>query len=51
VLRRAAYYGEDTLRHPEPDYAAAYVAWMLSPAAAAMRGKTLDLRGVGSTVG
>jgi hypothetical protein len=44
VLRRAAYYGEDTLMHPEPDFAAAFLVWLLSPLAGAMRGKTLDLR-------
>lgn len=44
VLRRAAYYGEDTLMHPEPEYAARFVVWLLGPDAASMRGKTLDLR-------
>ena len=44
VLRRAAYYGEDTLVHPEPAHAAGFVVWLLSPQAAAMRGTTLDLR-------
>jgi len=44
VLRRAAYYGEDTLMHPEPDFAANAVVWLLSADGAAMRGKTLDLR-------
>jgi NAD(P)-dependent dehydrogenase (short-subunit alcohol dehydrogenase family) len=44
VLRRAAYYGEDTLMHPEPDYAARFVVWLLSPAGAEMRGNVLDLR-------
>ena len=44
VLRRAAYYGEDTMMHPEPDYAAQYVAWLLSRDAGEMRGRTLDLR-------
>lgn len=44
VLRRAAYYGEDTLMHPEPVHAARFVAWLLGPDAASMRGKTLDLR-------
>jgi NAD(P)-dependent dehydrogenase (short-subunit alcohol dehydrogenase family) len=44
VLRRAAYYGEDTLMHPEPDHAARYVVWLLGADGAAMRGKTLDLR-------
>ena len=44
VLRRAAYYGEDTLMHPEPDHAARFVVWLLGADGAAMRGKTLDLR-------
>jgi NAD(P)-dependent dehydrogenase (short-subunit alcohol dehydrogenase family) len=44
VLRRAAYYGEDTLKHPEPDHAARHIVWLLSQQGAAMRGKTLDLR-------
>lgn len=44
VLRRAAYYGEDTLMHPEPDFAANAVVWLLGAEGAAMRGKTLDLR-------
>jgi NAD(P)-dependent dehydrogenase (short-subunit alcohol dehydrogenase family) len=44
VLRRAAYYGEDTLMHPEPDFAANAVVWLLGAQGAAMRGKTLDLR-------
>jgi NAD(P)-dependent dehydrogenase (short-subunit alcohol dehydrogenase family) len=44
VLRRAAYYGEDTLMHPEPDYAAKFVVWLLGADGARMRGKTLDLR-------
>ena len=44
VLRRAAYYGEDTLMHPEPDHAAGFVVWLLGADGAVMRGKTLDLR-------
>jgi NAD(P)-dependent dehydrogenase (short-subunit alcohol dehydrogenase family) len=44
VLRRAAYYGEDTLMHPEPDFAANAVVWLLGADGAALRGKTLDLR-------
>jgi NAD(P)-dependent dehydrogenase (short-subunit alcohol dehydrogenase family) len=44
VLRRAAYYGEDTLMHPEPDYAAAFAVWLLGAGGVSMRGKTLDLR-------
>ncbi|HEV7490052.1 MAG TPA: SDR family NAD(P)-dependent oxidoreductase [Rhodanobacteraceae bacterium] len=45
VLRRAAYYGEDTLMHPEPDHAAGFVVWLVSADGAEMRGKVLDLRG------
>lgn len=44
ALRRAAYYGENTLVHPEPDAAAAAVVHLLGPAAAGLRGTTLDLR-------
>lgn len=44
TLRRAAYYGEDTLAHPEPDAAGAAMAWLLGPASAPLRGKVLDLR-------
>jgi NAD(P)-dependent dehydrogenase (short-subunit alcohol dehydrogenase family) len=44
VLRRAAYYGEDTLMHPEPDFAAAAVTWLLGEEGVPMRGKVLDLR-------
>jgi NAD(P)-dependent dehydrogenase (short-subunit alcohol dehydrogenase family) len=44
VLRRAAYYGEDTLMHPEPEHAARFVVWLLGSDAASMRGRTLDLR-------
>ncbi len=44
VLRRAAYYGEDTMQHPEPSHAARHAVWLLGPGAAAMRGKVLDLR-------
>ena len=45
TLRRSAYYGEDTLMHPEPAYAAAAVAWLLGAQAREARGKVLDLRG------
>jgi NAD(P)-dependent dehydrogenase (short-subunit alcohol dehydrogenase family) len=45
VLRRAAYYGEDTLVHPEPDHAARFVVWLISGDGVGMRGKVLDLRG------
>jgi NAD(P)-dependent dehydrogenase (short-subunit alcohol dehydrogenase family) len=44
VLRRAAYYGEDTLMHPLPDQAAGFAVWLLGADAVPMRGKTLDLR-------
>lgn len=44
ALRRSAYYGEDTLAHPEPAHAAAAIAWLLGDAAGAARGKVLDLR-------
>jgi NAD(P)-dependent dehydrogenase (short-subunit alcohol dehydrogenase family) len=44
TLRRAAYYGEDTLARPDPAHAARAVAWLLGAAAARMRGKALDLR-------
>jgi len=42
ALRRAAYYGENTLELPPPDAAA--VVYLLAPAAAAVRGRILDLR-------
>lgn len=44
ALRRSAYYGEDTLAHPEPACAGSATAWLLGSAAAGMRGKVLDLR-------
>lgn len=44
ALRRAAYYGEDTLMHPEPDFAASAIVGLLGAKGAAMRGRTLDLR-------
>ncbi len=44
TLRRAAYFGEDTMLHPAPDEAGHTAAWLLSPAASALRGKVLDLR-------
>lgn len=44
VLRRAAYYGEDTMALPLPDAAADTAAWLLSTDAAPLRGKVLDLR-------
>jgi len=44
ALRRAAYYGEDTLVHPEPALAAEALVWLLGSAAVGVRGKVLDLR-------
>lgn len=43
ALRRAAYYGENTLEHPEPAHAAAAIAWLLGADARSARGKVLDL--------
>jgi NAD(P)-dependent dehydrogenase (short-subunit alcohol dehydrogenase family) len=42
TLRRTAYYGENTLALPPPDATA--VIYLLSAAAAQVRGRTLDLR-------
>ena len=44
ALRRMAYFGEDTLERDLPDAAAAALTWLLTPAAACLRGRTLDLR-------
>jgi len=44
ALRRAAYYGENTLELPLPDAAADAVVYLLSRDGAAARGKVLDLR-------
>ncbi|HEU4664672.1 MAG TPA: SDR family NAD(P)-dependent oxidoreductase [Dokdonella sp.] len=44
TLRRAAYYGEDTLAQPDPAEAAQAVAWLLGSDATGVRGKVLDLR-------
>ncbi|MGH8171757.1 MAG: SDR family NAD(P)-dependent oxidoreductase [Rhodanobacteraceae bacterium] len=44
VVRRAAYYGEDTLALPLPDDTAGAVVWLLGPDGTSMRGRTLDLR-------
>jgi NAD(P)-dependent dehydrogenase (short-subunit alcohol dehydrogenase family) len=44
TLRRMAYFGEDTLRHPLPDATADAVVYLLSAEAAAARGTVLDLR-------
>ncbi len=46
ALRRKAWFGEDTMRQPPPDATAGAVAWLLSPAGAGTRGRTLDLRPV-----
>jgi NAD(P)-dependent dehydrogenase (short-subunit alcohol dehydrogenase family) len=43
-LRRLAWFGEDTMQRPTPDAAGQAAAFLLSPAAAALRGTTLDLR-------
>jgi NAD(P)-dependent dehydrogenase (short-subunit alcohol dehydrogenase family) len=44
ALRRLAYFGENTLERDLPDEAGAASAYLASPASAALRGKTLDLR-------
>jgi NAD(P)-dependent dehydrogenase (short-subunit alcohol dehydrogenase family) len=44
TLRRAAYYGENTLELPPPETAADAVVYLLAPAGAAARGRILDLR-------
>jgi NAD(P)-dependent dehydrogenase (short-subunit alcohol dehydrogenase family) len=44
ALRRAAYFGEDTLQLPPPDATAEAVVYLLSEKAAAARGGILDLR-------
>lgn len=44
ALRRAAYYGEDTLAHPDPAHAAQAIAWLLGSEGKEARGKVLDLR-------
>jgi NAD(P)-dependent dehydrogenase (short-subunit alcohol dehydrogenase family) len=43
-LRRMAWFGEDTMRQPTPEATGQAVAFLLSPAAASLRGTTLDLR-------
>lgn len=48
ALRRAAYYGENTLEHPPPDFVARAITWLLAPAGAAARGRVLDLRDFGA---
>jgi NAD(P)-dependent dehydrogenase (short-subunit alcohol dehydrogenase family) len=44
ALRRAAYYGENTLDHPDPAFAAGAIAGLLGPAGRNWRGAILDLR-------
>lgn len=44
ALRRAAYYGENTLDLPLPDAAAAASVYLLSSEGSAVRGSILDLR-------
>lgn len=44
ALRRMAWFGEDTLKHPTPDGAAAATVYLLSADGAAARGRVLDLR-------
>lgn len=44
ALRRMAYFGENTLERDLPEAAGAAAAYLLSPAAAPLRGQTLDLR-------
>lgn len=44
ALRRAAYYGENTMQLPPPDDIASAVVYLLSADGAAARGKILDLR-------
>lgn len=44
TLRRAAYYGEDTMTLPAPDVFAPAIVYLLSAAGSAARGGTLDLR-------
>jgi len=45
ALRRAAYYGENTMEHPEPAQAGRAIAWLLGAEGAGARGTVLDLRG------
>lgn len=44
TLRRAAYFGEDTLLQPLPDAAAAAAVYLLSAQGSGARGAALDLR-------
>lgn len=43
-LRRQAYFGEDTMRHPPPEATADALVWLLSAQASPARGHVLDLR-------
>lgn len=45
ALRRMAYFGENTLTHPEPAQSADAMVYLLSAAGTAARGDVLDLRG------
>lgn len=44
ALRRAAYYGENTLERPLPVATAEAIIYLLSDAGSAARGSVLDLR-------
>lgn len=44
VLRRKAWFGENTMQLPVPDEAASAVVWLLGPQAQSARGKLLSLR-------
>jgi NAD(P)-dependent dehydrogenase (short-subunit alcohol dehydrogenase family) len=44
TLRRAAYFGEDSMQQPLPDATAEAAIYLLGPGAAAVRGSVLDLR-------
>lgn len=44
TLRRAAYFGEDTMIHPLPDAAAQAAVYLLGEQGKSARGATLDLR-------
>ena len=43
-LRRQAYFGEDTMRHPPPEATADALVWLLSTLGSPARGHVLDLR-------
>ncbi len=44
TIRRAAYFGEDTMMHPLPDAAAEAAVFLLSAQGSGARGAVLDLR-------